>query len=65
MLKLLLLLSVTSVSLIVGVVLFFGLAWMIVAVPVILLWGGGTGAVALRRRVLGRRTAVAPTDSPA
>ena len=60
MLKLLLLLSVTSVSLVVGVVLFFGLAWMIVAVPVILLWGGGTGAVALRRRALARRAALAP-----
>jgi hypothetical protein len=54
MLKLLLLLSITSISLVVGVILFLGLAWLVVAIPVVLLFGGGTGAVALRRRVPSR-----------
>jgi hypothetical protein len=58
MLNLLLLLSVTSIGLIVGVIIFLGLAWLVVAVPVVLLVGGGSGAFALRRRVVARRTAV-------
>jgi hypothetical protein len=41
------------------------LAWLTVAIPVVLLFGGGTGAVALRRRVLARRAAPATSDSPA
>jgi hypothetical protein len=55
MIKLLLLLSVTSISLIVGVAVFLGVAWLVVAVPVVLLCGGGSCAVAVRRRVLARR----------
>ena len=58
MLNLLLLLSVTSIGLIVGVIIFLGLAWLVVAVPVVLLVGGGSGAVALRRRVVARRAAM-------
>jgi hypothetical protein len=58
MLNLLLLLRVTSIGLIVGVVICLGLAWLVVAVPVVLLVGGGSGAFALRRRVVARRTAV-------
>lgn len=66
MLKLLLLLSITSISLVAGVILFLGLAWLVVAIPVVLLFGGGTGAVALHRRVLARRAALVRTsDSPA
>ena len=62
MLNLLLLLSVTSIGLIVGVIIFLGLAWLVVAVPVVLLVGGGSGAFALRRRVVARRAAVSVAD---
>lgn len=60
MLNLLLLLSITSIALIAGVIVFLGLAWLVVAVPVVLLMGGGSGAFALRRWVLARRAASAP-----
>jgi hypothetical protein len=36
MLKLLLLLSMTSIGLIAAVIVFLGLAWLVVAVPVVL-----------------------------
>jgi hypothetical protein len=62
MLNLLFLLSVTSIGLIVGVTIFLGLAWLVVAVPVVLLVGGGSGAFALRRRVVARRAAVSVAD---
>ena len=62
MLNLLFLLSVTSIGLIVGVIIFLGLAWLVVAVPVVLLVGGGSGAFALRRRVVARRPAVSAAD---
>jgi hypothetical protein len=62
MLNLLFLLSVTSIGLIVGVIIFLGLAWLVVAVPVVLLVGGGSGAFALRRRVVARRAAVTAAD---
>jgi hypothetical protein len=62
MLNLLFLLSVTSIGLIVGVIIFLGLAWLVVAVPVVLLVGGGSGAFALRRRVVARRAAVSAAD---
>jgi hypothetical protein len=55
MIKLLVLLGVTSISLLVGVVVFLGVAWLVVAIPVVLLCGGGSCAVAVRRRVLARR----------
>jgi hypothetical protein len=60
MLNLLFLLSVTSIGLIVGVTIFLGLAWLVVAVPVVLLIGGCSGACALRRRGLARRAAMLP-----
>jgi hypothetical protein len=53
---------VTSIGLIVGVTIFLGLAWLVVAVPVVLLVGGGSGAFALRRRVVARRAAVSAAD---
>ena len=62
MLNLLFLLSVTSIGLIVGVIIFLGLAWLVVAVPVVLLVGGGSGAFALRRRLVARRAAVSAAD---
>jgi hypothetical protein len=62
MLNLLFLLSVTSIGLIVGVTIFLGLAWLDVAVPVVLLVGEGSGAFALRRRVVARRAAVSAAD---
>jgi hypothetical protein len=55
MLNLLLLLSMTSIGLVVAVTVFFGLAWLVVAVPVVVLIGGGSGACALRRRVMAQR----------
>jgi uncharacterized membrane protein len=58
MLKLLLLLSMTSIGLIAAVIVFLGLAWLVVAVPVVLLVGGCSGACALRRRGLARRAAL-------
>jgi hypothetical protein len=58
MLKLLLLLSVGSISLIAGVVLFLGIAWLVVAIPVMLVLGGGSGVLAWRRRVLTPRVVV-------
>ena len=45
MLKLLLLLSMTSIGLIAAVIVFLGLAWLVVAVPVVLLVGGCSGRV--------------------
>jgi hypothetical protein len=63
MLKLLLLLGVTSISLVAGVVLFLGLAWLVVAIPVVLVLGGGTGALAFRRRLLARRTHLSAADA--
>ena len=62
MLNLFFLLSVTSIGLIVGVIIFLGLAWLVVAVPVVLLVGGGSGAFALRRRLVARRAAVSAAD---
>ena len=58
MLKLLLLLSMTSIGLIAAVIVFLGLAWLVVAVPVVLLVGGCSGACALRRRGLARQAAM-------
>jgi hypothetical protein len=58
MIKLLLLLSMTSVGLIIAVIVFLGLAWLVVAVPVVLLVGGCSGACALRRRRLARQDAM-------
>ncbi len=58
MIKLLLLLSMTSIGLIAAVIVFLGLAWVIVAVPVVLLIGGCSGACALRRRGLARQAAM-------
>ena len=58
MIKLLLLLSMTSIGLVVAVIVFLGLAWLVVAVPVVLLVGGCSGACALRRRSLARRAAL-------
>jgi hypothetical protein len=58
MLKLLLLLSMTSIGLIAAVIVFLGLAWLVVAVPVVLLTGGCSGACALHRRSLARRAAL-------
>lgn len=58
MLKLLLLLSMTSIGLIAAVIVFLGLAWLVVAVPVALLAGGCSGACALRRRRLARQDAM-------
>ena len=57
MLNILLLLSMTSIGLIVAVIVFLGLAWLVVAVPVALLIGGSSGAFALHRRVVARRAA--------
>lgn len=58
MLNLLLLLSLTSIGLIAAVIVFLGLAWLVVAVPVVLLVGGCSGACALRSRGLARRAAL-------
>jgi len=58
MIRLLLLLSMTSISLVAGVVVFLAVVWLVVAVPVVLLCGGGTCALAVRRRVLARRVAL-------
>jgi hypothetical protein len=55
MIKLLLMLSMTSIGLAVAVIVFLGVAWLVVAVPVVLLVGGCSGACALRRRGLARR----------
>jgi UPF0716 family protein affecting phage T7 exclusion len=63
MIKLLLLLSMTSIGLVVAVIVFLGLAWLVVAVPVVLLAGGCSGACALRRRGLARRAAL-PAVTP-
>lgn len=51
MIKLILLLSMTSISLIVAVILFLGLAWLVIAIPTVLILGGATGAIAWRRRL--------------
>jgi hypothetical protein len=58
MLNLLLLLSLTSIGVLAAVIIFLGLAWLVVAVPVVLLIGGCSGACALRRRGLARRAAM-------
>ncbi len=58
MLNLLLLLGMTSIGLAVAVVVFLGLAWLVVAVPVVLLIGGGSGAFALRRRIVAHLAAM-------
>jgi hypothetical protein len=59
MIKLLLLLSMTSIGLIAAVIVFLGLAWLVVAVPVVvLLIGGCSGACAMRRRGLARQAAM-------
>jgi hypothetical protein len=60
MIKLLLLLSMTSIGLIAAVIVFLGFAWLIVAVPVVLLVGGCSGACALRRRGFARQAAMRP-----
>jgi hypothetical protein len=54
MIKLMLLLSMTSIGLIVAVILFLGLAWLIIAIPTVLIVGGTTGALAWRRRLAQR-----------
>jgi len=51
MIKLILLLSMTSIGLIGAVILFLGLAWLVIAVPTIVIVGGATGALAWRRRL--------------
>jgi uncharacterized membrane protein len=58
MFNLLRLLSLTSIGLIAAVIVFLGLAWLVVAVPVVLLVGGCSGACALRRPRLGARAAL-------
>jgi hypothetical protein len=63
MLNLLLVLSLTSIGLIAAVIVFLGLAWLVVAVPVVLLVGGCSGAGALRRRGLARRAAPRAVNS--
>ena len=62
MLKLLLLLSMTSIGLVAAVIVFLGLACLVVAVPVVLLVGGCSGACALHRRGLARRAALRAID---
>jgi hypothetical protein len=57
MIKLILLLAMTAIGLIVAVILFLGLAWLVIAIPTILVLGGGAGALAWRRRLLTRRLA--------
>jgi len=46
----LLLFVTTGVALMVGVTLIVGLAWLAIAIPVVLISGAGTGLVALNRR---------------
>jgi hypothetical protein len=50
MIKLALLFLMTGVALIVAVTLIVGLAWMVVAIPVLVSTAAGYGLVALRRR---------------
>ena len=69
MLNLLLLLSMTSIGLVVAVTVFFGLAWLVVAVPVVVLVGGGSGArvhcvaASWRRGLLCRLQTRQPSES--
>jgi uncharacterized membrane protein len=65
MIKLLLLLSMTSISLVAAVIVFLGVAWLVVAVPVVLLCGGSTCVFAMRRRVFARRPALTVPDARA
>ena len=55
MIKLALLFLMTGVALIVAVTLIVGLAWMVVAIPVLVSTAAGSGVMALRRRVRRQR----------
>ena len=50
MIKLALLFLMTGVALIVAVTVIIGLAWIVVAIPVLISTAAGCGVMALRRR---------------
>lgn len=50
MINLILLFLTTGVALIVAVALIVGVAWLAIAIPVVLISGAGAGLVALNRR---------------
>ncbi len=50
MIKLILLFLTTGAALVVAVALIVGVAWVVVAIPVMIVLGAGSGVVALNRR---------------
>jgi len=51
MIKLMLLFVTTGAALVVAVALIVGMAWLAVAIPVVIVTSTGAGLVALRRRL--------------
>jgi uncharacterized membrane protein YdbT with pleckstrin-like domain len=65
MIKLVLLFLSTGIALIVAVALIAGIAWLAVAVPVLIATAAGYGVLSLRRRAWrGKEEAVAATGRP-
>ena len=65
MIKVIFLFLSTGISLVVAVVLIVGIAWLAVAVPVLIATGAGYGVVALRRQGSRRSAAIRPHDRSA
>lgn len=55
----------TGISLVVAVALIVGIAWLAVAVPVLIATGAGYGVVMLRRHGARRSVAIRPGDRSA